>query len=58
MYRILRDYGSEGLKWQISDGIPAEYGSIDAAVKGAIEYNHPCPFLIVKVIPWEAKELS
>lgn len=53
MYKILIDYGSEG--WKFNEG---EYETLDSAVKVAIAFNSVFPFLIVKVINWEAKELG
>jgi len=51
-YKILRDYGTEG--FQFDD---EEYESIDAAVKDATKMSYGSPFLIVKIVDWEAKEL-
>lgn len=47
-YRILRDYYSEGFKFQ--DG---EYPTVDEAVKAAISVSYNSPFLIVRVIDWK-----
>jgi len=52
MYKILIDYGSEGFKFE--DG---EYDTVSYAVEEALKYNSAFPFLIVKVIKWEAKEI-
>lgn len=51
-YRIMFDYGNyEGMKFQ--DG---EYATVKDAVKEALSLNYSTPFLIVRVIDWEAQE--
>lgn len=53
-YKILRDYGVyEGMKFE-----DQEFDTVDEAVKHAIGMNHCTPFLIVKVINWEATLLD
>lgn len=47
-YKILRDYGSEGYKFD-----DKEYTSVDVAVKDAIASNYGVPFLIVTIIKWQ-----
>lgn len=52
MYKVLIDYGTEGMKF-----MDIEFTSVDEAVKGAVALNSAFPFLIVKVIDWEAYEV-
>lgn len=47
-YKILFDYGSEGLKFH-----EGEFDTIDEAVKKAISYY--TKFLIITIINWEAQ---
>lgn len=50
-YKILIDYGSyEGMKFPTDE----EFETVDEAVKMAIGLNYGSPFLIIKVIDWEA----
>ena len=52
-YRIVNDYGSyEGMKFH--DDI--EYPTVAEAVKAALDSRYGVPFLIVRVIDWEAME--
>ncbi len=49
-YKILFDYGAyEGMKFQ-----DEEFDSVGKAVKHAIGLNYSTPFLIVRIIDWEA----
>lgn len=52
MYKILFDHGSEGFKFHDND-----YAFVDDAVKEAIELNYCVPFIIVKIVSWQAKEI-
>ena len=52
MYKILFDYHSEGFKFQ-----DEEFETVAGAVKHALDLNYSTPFLIVKVINWEANEI-
>jgi len=54
-YKIIYDYGLEG--WSFGD---EEFETVDEAVKKAILNNRgvPVPFLIVKIVDWEARELQ
>jgi len=51
MYQILVDYGSDG--WSLND---EKFTLIDEAVKYALKSNWSAPFLIVKVVDWQAFE--
>ena len=51
-YKILRDYVSEGFVFD-----DKEFETVDSAVKSALESSYSAPFLIVRIINWEAKEL-
>lgn len=51
-YKILIDYGSEGMKFWSDE----EYETVDEAVQNAIAINSAFPFLIVRLIHWEAIE--
>ncbi len=48
-YKILKDYHTEG--WHFDEG---EFLTVNEAVKAAVEANYGNPFLIVKIINWEA----
>lgn len=50
-YRILQDWGSEGLS--IKD---KEYETVDDAVKDAIKQCYGNRFYIIQIIDWKAKE--
>lgn len=50
-YKILFDYHSDGFKFE--DGV---FANVSDAVKHALDLNYCIPFLIVKVVDWEAKE--
>lgn len=53
MYKILIDYGTEGMKfWD-----DKEYPTVNEAVKVAVTVNYTNPFYIVKVIEWQAEEM-
>lgn len=53
------DYGSEGFSFFCDDGKkPAEFGSVGAAVKHAMELRYSTPFIIVQVVDWEALEIK
>lgn len=52
-YKILRDYGSEGFKFD-----DEEFNTVKEAVKVAINQNYYAPFIIVKLINWEAEETN
>ncbi len=52
-YKILFDYRSEGFKFE--DGV---FANVSDAVKHALDLNYGVPFLIVKVVNWEAKEIN
>lgn len=50
-YRIVNDYGSyEGMKFHDE----VEYKTVAEAVKTAIDSRYSVPFIIVRVIDWEA----
>lgn len=49
-YRILFDYHSEGLKFE--DDV---FYTVSEAVQHALDLNYATPFMIVKIIEWEAK---
>jgi len=51
MYKVLIDYGIEGFKFQ-----DEEFMMVSSAVAHAVKVNYGSPFLIVKVIDWEAVE--
>lgn len=51
-FRILRDFGSEGLRLD-----EREYHSVDEAVKAAMRDAFASP-QIVRVVEWEAKETA
>lgn len=51
MYQILIDYRTEG--WKFDD---RKFETVDLAVKTALEITYGNPFLIITVVPWEAKE--
>jgi hypothetical protein len=52
MYKILIDYGSDGWKFEDYD-----FKTIDEAVKSQTNKSIYNPFLVIKVIEWEACEL-
>lgn len=52
-YKILFNYGSEGFIFQ--DEL---FTDVSSAVKHAMSLNYSTPFLIVKIINWEAKEIT
>ena len=52
MYRLFIDYGTEG--WRLDE---SEYKTVDLAVRGSMAASYGHPFVIVKVIDWEAKEV-
>lgn len=52
-YKILFDYGSEGMKFWDDQ----EYPTVNEAVKFALELNTGTRFLIVSVIDWHAQEI-
>lgn len=52
-YKIIYDYGSEG--WSLEK---EDWETVEQAVKKAISNNKGVPFLIVKIVDWEAKELQ
>ena len=51
-YKILRDYSSENFVFD-----DEEFETVDSAVKHALASGYSSPFLIVRIINWEAKEL-
>jgi hypothetical protein len=52
-YRIVNDYGTyEGMKFH--DDV--EYETVAAAVKAALDSRYGVPFLIMRVIDWQAME--
>ena len=56
MYRILIDYGSEGLSYLGVTSNPDEFETLKEAVEEALKMNMAHSFEVVKVIKWEAKE--
>lgn len=52
-YRILMDYGSEGMKYWDENG----FETLEEAVHEALTANSAFSWTIVKVVKWEAKEI-
>lgn len=52
MYKILHDYGMGDFRFY-----EEEFYTAKDAVAKAIELNYSSPFMIVKIIKWEAKEI-
>ena len=58
-YRIMHDFISEGFVFYTGGNKEIqEYETIEDAVKSAIEASYSAKFIIVKVVEWEAKEIS
>lgn len=59
MYAILYDWGSDGLSWYKREADTVfECGSIDEAMKTALQLNYTAPFEIVKRLQFEVKEIE
>ena len=52
-YKVIYNYGLEG--WSFGD---EEWETVEEAVKKAISNYKGVPFLVVKIVDWEAKELQ
>lgn len=50
-YKVLVDYGSEGLQWANNDG----FETVNEAVKDGIRELFGHDFYVVKIIDWVAK---
>lgn len=53
-YRVLIDYGSEGMRLWDEDG----FDDLTEAVKTGQDNSYGSPFLIIQIVDWQATPLT